>query len=453
MADAGEVVIVDAKGMEHVFPPGFDPKRAAGIVRQQSAPAAPPAPTAKPMTMLGRPLKPEVAATIEAITKAERQRTSEGARLMPAALGAVGGFMGGIPGAALGGAAGKAVEQTVLRGNGDASVPATTGGQAKAIGIEGALQGAMEGGGQVVMAGAGKLASWLMNRATTRVTAKLMQEFPELSDTLIEHALTVSQGGYGRALSLLKSAKSKATAALTKAESAGAVVPIQFTPDIADSFKTALIEQAIKSGSTALPKGESVTLATSRLPIVTRELIAKAEAAADGGAFELTAKQADLLKTQLQKESRALYANRTAPNGPKAMQAEATLKAEFASRLNDALDGIADGYKAANAETKTFIGATRGIKQAIRPSGNLMQAMVRPAIGAVVGGSAGAQQGHSTTGAMIGAAAATPMGLSGAAIALKNPAVQQFLRQLPRAAYEAVIAAVQGPPAQTQTPR
>lgn len=37
MADA-EVVITDAQGVEHVFPPGFDPKRAAAIVRGQSGP-------------------------------------------------------------------------------------------------------------------------------------------------------------------------------------------------------------------------------------------------------------------------------------------------------------------------------------------------------------------------------------------------------------------------------
>lgn len=36
MADS-EVVILDAAGTEHVFPPGFDPKKAAAIVRQQTS--------------------------------------------------------------------------------------------------------------------------------------------------------------------------------------------------------------------------------------------------------------------------------------------------------------------------------------------------------------------------------------------------------------------------------
>ena len=38
MNDQQEIVIVDAQGAEHVFPPGFDPKRAAAIVRGGGAP-------------------------------------------------------------------------------------------------------------------------------------------------------------------------------------------------------------------------------------------------------------------------------------------------------------------------------------------------------------------------------------------------------------------------------
>src|SRR4051794_10965587 len=35
MADDQEIVIVDGDGTEHVFPAGFDPKRAAAIVKQR----------------------------------------------------------------------------------------------------------------------------------------------------------------------------------------------------------------------------------------------------------------------------------------------------------------------------------------------------------------------------------------------------------------------------------
>ena len=63
MADE-EVVIVDDQGTEHVFPAGFDPKKAAGIVRAQSIPSAKP-PTAGemlanvPIDESGAPLKGE----------------------------------------------------------------------------------------------------------------------------------------------------------------------------------------------------------------------------------------------------------------------------------------------------------------------------------------------------------------------------------------------------------
>lgn len=47
MADQ-EVIIVDDAGTEHIFPPGFDPKRAAGIVRQRATAPAEPASTPAP---------------------------------------------------------------------------------------------------------------------------------------------------------------------------------------------------------------------------------------------------------------------------------------------------------------------------------------------------------------------------------------------------------------------
>lgn len=41
MAEQGRVVIVDDSGKRHFFPAGFDPRRAASIVKQQTAPAEP----------------------------------------------------------------------------------------------------------------------------------------------------------------------------------------------------------------------------------------------------------------------------------------------------------------------------------------------------------------------------------------------------------------------------
>lgn len=392
----------------------------------KAAPAPPPQQAAQPTAA------PNMDAAVAQIEASQKQRIQQGANLLPAIGGAMGGMVGGVPGAVVGGIGGEAVRQSVLRGENDPNAPQTPIGQVTEMGKAGAMQGASQMGGNVLAAGGSKLASWLMNRATTRVTAKLMQDFPDLSDTLIENALTVSQGGLEKARRMLLAAKAKATVALGKADRAGATVPVELNADLAESLKTAVIEQAIKSGKVPVPKNAPVSVATNRLDQATKDLIAAIDAAADGKPFELTARQADLFKTQLQKESRALYANRNAPNGPRAMEAEATLKADFAAQLNAAIDGIADGYKAANAEAQPLIGATRGIKQAIRPNGNLMQAMVRPAIGMVAGGAIGQHQGNAPLGAAIGAVAGTPKVLSGAAIILRHPLMQQLEKQLPR---------------------
>ena len=69
-----------------------------------------------------------------------------------------------------------------------------------------------------------------MNRALN-LTDKLSREFPNLSTTMIEQALTVSQGGLAKARSLLSVAKGKANAALAQAHAAGAKVPITAATD------------------------------------------------------------------------------------------------------------------------------------------------------------------------------------------------------------------------------
>jgi hypothetical protein len=266
-----------------------------------------------------------------------------------------------------------------------------------------------------------------------------------MPETLIDNALTVSKGGYGQALALLKGAKVKATAALMTAERAGATVPVKMTADLAESLKTALLQNAVKSGGvTGAVSGQALTAASERLtPALSATFGDIEKAASTSDVMNLTPTQADLLKTQLQRESRMLYAQRGAPNGPKAIGMDATERAEFATQLNTAIDGIAQGYKAANAQAKPLIGAVRGIKQAIRPSGNLYQAMVRPAVGAVLGEETGRRTGvNPIVGAIAGAAMTSPAGMSREAILLSHPAVQAALRQLPRAAAAALRAAI-----------
>lgn len=372
----------------------------------------------------------------------------------PTVGGMVGGMVGGIPGAAIGGAAGQGIGTLIEKG---AEIPgalvdvarnlvneplATVKGfhegiaqggvdTAQAAGIEGVSQLA---GNKIVDAG-GVLSKWLMNRATTRVTEKLMREFPELPDTLIDNALSVSKGGYEKALGLLRAAKNKANAALKAADATGATVSVQMTPDVAESLKTALIEDVIKARGLQPSQG-AITSATNRLPQHLQTLFQQIDnAAANNQPLDLVPSHADVLKRRLQLESKPTYAQRGAPNGPRAMGMEAAERAELASQINAGIDQIASGYKAANAEAKPLIGAVRGIKQATRPNGNLYQAMVRPGMGAIMGGAAGySQDGQAgaAMGAITGAALTSPAGMSREAILLKDPKVQELLRQLPR---------------------
>lgn len=407
----------------------------------------------------------------------------------PTVGGMVGGMVGGIPGAAIGGAAGQGIGTLIEKG---AEIPgalvdvarnlvneplATVKGfhegiaqggvdTAQAAGIEGVSQLA---GNKIVDAG-GVLSKWLMNRATTRVTEKLMREFPEMPETLIDNALTVSKGGYEKALGLLRAAKKKANAALKVADQSGATIPIQFQPpvrghmgavvdDLAESLKTALLEDAIKARGIPASEG-AIMSARARLPEHLRTLFAQIDdAAGKGTAMELTPSQADLLKRRLQLESKPTYAQRGAPNGPRAMGMEAAERAELAAQINAGIDQIASGYKAANAEAKPLIGAVRGIKQATRPNGNLYQAMVRPGVGAIMGGAAGySQDGQAgaALGAITGAALTSPAGMSREAILLKDPKVQELLRQLPRGMVTALTEVLRqrsGAPAGTPPPQ
>lgn len=60
MAEQGRVVIVDDSGKRHIFPEGFDPRRAASIVKQQTQPETPKQP---PVATIGDHVKEKDSAT------------------------------------------------------------------------------------------------------------------------------------------------------------------------------------------------------------------------------------------------------------------------------------------------------------------------------------------------------------------------------------------------------
>lgn len=360
----------------------------------------------------------------------------------------VGGVPGAIGGAGIGGATGESARQLIRHAMG-AEAPASASDAAVDIAKEGGTQAAYEAGGRVIAAAAKPAARWMMNRAMN-ATERLSREFPNLSQTMIDNALSVSQGGLRRARALLSQAKAGVNEGLEQAGKAnfaagkisGAKIPVQLTPELADSLKTAIVEGAIQSGVTKTGGG-SVSAATTRLPKAIQQLLGAVDRAAETGqALDLTPELADAFKTQLQREVKALYMQGTSPTGLSAVPALKAIKADFAARLNDAIDAVAAGYKEGNATAQPLIGAVRGIRHAIRPGSNLYQAMVRPGVGALLGGAEGYRQGGGVGGAVgaaAGAVATSPGTMSREALILANPLFQSLLKQLPRSAALSVM--------------
>jgi hypothetical protein len=372
---------------------------------------------------------------------------------LPTAGGVIGGMVGRVPGArtvtaGIGGAAGEGYRQLVRHAG---EIPgavvdvarnlvtepgATLAGfregaaaGAKQAAIQGAIQAAGQGVGEVGVRVASKASPWLMNRALN-LTDKLSREFPNMSSTMIDQALTVSRGGLEKARALLKVAKGKANAALTQAQSAGATVPITAATD---GLQKTLIEVL----NSADIEGGLATLAA-----VERQI-------GGGRARTLTPVAADALKRSLQTQSKQLYTAAKMGQGKPNVSVRAQALADMAESLNDALGTIttnagAEGYRAANASAAELIGAVRGISKGIRPGANLYQAMVRPGVGAVLGGVSGAQTGGwegGVAGTLVGGAMTSPAGMSRIAVALSRPGVQAILRESPRLA--AAIASLQ----------
>lgn len=424
------------------FPDGMSPEQITAEV-QKLAPAEKTAPAqahaALPPTQTNAQ---RIRALLADAKKADNERRLAGASFAPALLGAVGGIVGGPLGAAAGGIVGNAAAQVTRRDIGAPS-PETAGGQLKAMGTEGVLQGAFQGAGSLASAAAGKTARFLMNRAAN-VTDRLAREFPELSQTLIDHAITMTQGGYQRAQRLLGGFKAQANAALRTAEKKGLGVDIELTPELAESLKAAAIDKAMKGGTAKVTPGAPLTAATQRLDAKTKVFLNTIESSVQRKApMRLTPTEADMFKSHLQRESKnAVYAARLNPNGAGAIETAAAEKAEYAMQLNHMLDDIADGYMASNSKARELIGAARATRQAVRPGKNLYMAMVRPTTGAVLASSLFGGPGGGAA-AAAGAALGTPAAMSSLAVLAGNPVVQQFLKQLPRAVNGMVMASVQ----------
>jgi hypothetical protein len=362
----------------------------------------------------------------------------------PTIGGIVGGVVGGVPGAAVGGAAGQGYKQLISHAteipaavadvarNAVQQPMATLKGAAEGIGqglkdtgVESALMAAGEGIGGVVAKGGAKLGKYLMGQAAGP-TMSLAREFPELSQTMIDNALTVSKGGLNKARGLLKAAKGEANAALDTAHAAGAMVPI-----------TAATTALQKTFDEVVQHSSDPVGGLAKLASVERKLTM-------GRASDLTMQAADKLKTGLQSEVKSLYKQMAMGNGTRGVAIEAIAKADMAQALNQAIEDAAvkagaTGYKAANAAAQELIGATRAISRRLLVRGATAAGAAADAVtSATVGGAlAGPTGAVGATAAKLGVrAAASPASLSNAALHLSNPAVQAFLRQLPKPALD-----------------
>lgn len=299
--------------------------------------------------------------------------------------------------------------------------------------VQGALQAGGEGAGRGLVAGAKAGSQYLMTRAMNNAAAKLAEEFPTLTQDMIDNAITVSKGGYDKAKGLLQIAKASANAAIAKADAAGASIPVT----TATNAMSSVLQRIANSGDVS---GNLSTLAR-----VEKELT-------QGRGATLSIADADALKGELYSESKTLLKQiQTAgTHGIPQLKVEQEAKLAAAKALNDAIEQAttnagAPGYRASNLAAQKMIGVTRGIKTATRGFQNNYQALVRPGFGALLGGSLGETEGHPFLGAAAGAAAGSPMGMSSSSLLLAHPAVQALLRQMPRAMVDAISSYVSQP--------
>lgn len=366
----------------------------------------------------------------------------------PTVGGMVGGMVGGVPGAAIGGAAGEGYKQIaehageILPAVRDVArnlveqPAATLKGAAEGIkqgvqdtGLQAGLNAVGEGIGQGIVKVAGPAAKWLMGEAG-KPSMTLAREFPDLSETMIEHALTYTKGGLAQARTLLSATKATANAALDKAATNGAKVPLTAaTSGLQKTFD----ELAVNSSD---PVG-----ALSKLAALEKRI-------GLGRAKDLTMREADALKSSLQREASALYKQIQAGLGSKSAAIEMVAKADMAQALNAAIEDIATkagaaGYKAANSAAQDLIGATRAISRRLLlqngPVSKAITDLATPAAaGTLLAGGTGAVIAAGTT--IAGKAATTPGNLSRIALHLSNPSVQAFLRQMPKPVLAALSA-------------
>lgn len=210
-----EVIIIGDDNVEHVFPAGFDPKRAATIVRQQTS--------AAPTTGKG---PQDVAPATAKPSPAERTWGDTITDALPAIGATIGGIAGGSKGlptgalaAGIGGAAGSGYQQLInhakeipgavvdivhnlLNGNAKATLGGFVQGAkegALAAGEEGLTQSALDLGGGIAGKAVIRPAAEAVTKFAFRPTRQALKTAPNLVRDILDNSIPLSEKGLAKA--------------------------------------------------------------------------------------------------------------------------------------------------------------------------------------------------------------------------------------------------------------
>jgi hypothetical protein len=389
--------------------------------------------------------------TPTAPTPPERSWTDAAVGALPAVGGALGGIVGGIGGtvggfgvggvpgavggAAIGGAGGEAAKQLINRMRG-AEAPATPLQAASGIGREAAVQGGSELAGRGVMKGAQMAAHGLMDFAI-RPAPTVAEEFGDIAATALRERLPVG--------SVLPGATKGSQAAVTARQASG-------------RNTSSLLDAAGKAGTTfspgeiALHPVEKLATEIAKEPLHDSELRQLSRLFADylnqqpGSLSPVATKE---MKGAAQRIAKPIF---RALNSGNVVPAGDSLKASFNKAIADGAKGALEtipGVAESEARTQSLIGATKAIKRAEVRRLPLVVETAAPLIGAVAGGARGVMSGDprqtaegagaGITAAVLTRALLSPRSTSRAALGLTEPAIQEALRQMPRASVYALL--------------
>lgn len=355
-----EVVIVDNDGTEHVFPEGFDPKKAAAIVKA-AIPSHESQPESQPM-----------------------------GGWLPTAGGFVGSLVGtpfGPPGrlvgATAGGALGKGAE--MLLDNQPQSISEGL----TAMGTEGAKQGAAEGlgigVGKLFKAGAPRLMQSML-----KPTQALRNSFPTVAQDAVDAGISIGRGGQAKVGRLISASAGKVDSELAKAQAAGAspILMKDVLTELApvsqkiaqEPISAAKLSQLSDIGAQALKENPNPIPLTAAQPMkqaaqrVAKEGYKKVAAGADVNSVGPDANMAIArgLRKEIEKRAPAV--------GPMNAQTQKLMGVEDA--LEHALGRIANNQPIGMNDALSVILGTGGYNVAGAPgigAGLLMKALTTPA--------------------------------------------------------------------------